>query len=412
MSDYQILTPNTEHSMNVMKNAAYPVVKKQIQQPKTNITSIDSATFTTIQGKKKKGLSNGTKWGIGISSTIALIIGALLLFFKGKHIKPLFKKTKQIKPLLKKGKKTSCSKMASLKNSTACPKVTGCSKTTGLTKTNGKATITEGTGAIINNSQNKISVEDMRKQIGEICLGDATAHKLPNNMYSNIGAKNYKKIRRCDPDYYQYRPTCSKTIQKITEKEGKGIHVMIDSGWHYRLANKNRGKNRVGVERISLNVYPEESLIKKLDDFIAGTNVHAEYKTPESYLEWTTRHDPITIYFMEKIPESVKDDIIKIASPHVRPTTSEVMLGKKLADGIYHLPEPSKKDVLPLIKRASKLGDDALMDYLKNPSQDGWAAKLLKKSSDGTIRVSTSPALVESVKMLLDDLEKIAFQQK
>ena len=142
--------------------------------------------------------------------------------------------------------------------------------------------------------------------------------------------------------------------------------------------------------------------------FIKRTRVNVEYKLPIETLDWFKRHDPVTMYFREEIPQDVKDEIIKIVFPYIRKTKSEVMIGKKLAEGIYQVAEPTEKDVLRLIQRAEKLGDDKLIKCLKATGGfDNNSAHLYHLNSKGEVVVRTTPGIIKSVEMLLDDLEKI-----
>ncbi|MBD5402222.1 hypothetical protein HDR58_05425, partial [bacterium] len=202
----------------------------------------------------------------------------------------------------------------------------------------------------------------------------------------------------------------------ITSKGGNGIHVNDDDGicWFYRIATKNLKPGKElpkTVDRISLNVYPEEGLIKALDEFITHTNVNVEYKVPQAFKDWITRHDPITMYFREEIPQSAKDEIIKIVTPYVRTPKEEVMIGTKLANGIYQIPNPSEQDVLNLIKRAERLGDDKLVECLKSSDNPLTSAGLYSYSkSQKKDVVKASAGQFRAVEMLIEDLENFKAQ--
>lgn len=111
-----------------------------------------------------------------------------------------------------------------------------------------------------------------------------------------------------------------------------------------------------------------------------------------SYKGWQTRHDPITMYFRETIPQDVKDD---------------VMLGKKLAKGIYQVCEPTEQQVLNLIARAEKLGDDKLVQCLKSENPLFGAGLYQYSTGSGKVKVKTSPGIVKAVEQMLDDVEQI-----
>lgn len=96
---------------------------------------------------------------------------------------------------------------------------------------------------------------------------------------------------------------------------------------------------------------------------------------------------------------------MQLAQPHIRTTSNEVLIGRKISNGIYEVPEPTEKDVQALIERAKKLGNDDLVKVIEDPS--GFGLGLYKISvSTGEKKVHSSPGILESVKRLLDDLEK------
>lgn len=213
-------------------------------------------------------------------------------------------------------------------------------------------------------------------------------------MYDNF----YNKIRKAATPY-STRTGCIKNIGNVTGSSNHSITSLPEGGWHYRLPN--RQANAPIVDRISLNVYPEADLIRKLDNFVANSKGMVEYKTPMGFSEWNKRHDPITIYFRHPVNKADEAEIIKLASAHIRPTKDEVLIGRKIANGIYQVPEPTEKDVQALIERAEKLGDPDLINVMKDPSNFGL--KLFSESG----KVHTSPGVVESVKRLLDEMEKL-----
>ena len=153
-----------------------------------------------------------------------------------------------------------------------------------------------------------------------------------------------------------------------------------------------------------MNVYPENELITKLDDFIARSNGMVEYKTSIGLNKWNNRHDPITIYFHRPINKTDEAEIIKLAKAHIRSDNN--MLGRKISDGIYQVFEPTEKDVLALINRAEKMkADPELIEWLK--STEYLSANLYQINSKGQKIVRTSPGLLEAAKRLLDDMEKL-----
>jgi len=226
----------------------------------------------------------------------------------------------------------------------------------------------------------------------------------PGMFYRDSIMELYDNIRHCAKPY-ALRETCSADISKIASKDSDKIKVSDSNGWFYRLPLKS-AKEPV-VDRISLNVFPEEELISKLDDFVAKSNGMVEYKTPLSTSSWNKRHDPITIYFRKPVDEGIEKEIIELATPFIRKTDNEVLIGRKIADSIYEVPEPNEKDVQELIKRAKALNfDDGLIKCLEDVNPLTGASLYTFNHNNEKI-VRTSPGVVEAVKQLLDEIEKI-----
>ena len=229
---------------------------------------------------------------------------------------------------------------------------------------------------------------------------------MPSLLYSNKWYDYYKTVRSTSTPY-KLSPNSTRNIDTITSTGNKHIKVMSTNGWHYRFAVKNIGGNKC-IDRISLNVYPEEELIKKLDKYMIKSNINFEYKCPDYFNGWQRRHDPITIYFREPLSEQVEKDIVKIATPYTRKTKQEVLIGKKLADSIYKVKEPTEADVQELRRRIHKLNFDTsgLMKCLETPGSNFGGGIYHISSSTGKKRVHTSPGIIEAWKRMLDDIEK------
>jgi hypothetical protein len=249
----------------------------------------------------------------------------------------------------------------------------------------------------------KTNFEEKRlKLIHKFGLNENDYKSKPCELYSYLLDNIYYNQIRQAQIPYKLRPGCNPNINSITSNETNEIKVINKSGWNFRVS-QNRKTTPV-IDRISLNVYPETELIQKLDKFIAKSNGLIEYKVPVRIEEWNERHDPITIFFRKAIDKTDKNAIFEIASPYIRPTNKEVLLGIKIADGIYQVLEPTEKEILALIKRAKKLKlDPKLIECLKNPNPQ-LGAQLFTYNNNGELIVKTSPAIVESVKRLIDDL--------
>ena len=386
----------------------------------------DTVSFSAnsqIQPEQQKpGLSTGAKVAIGAGIVTALAVGADFLFCKGKHVKSIFGKAGN-----KGGSGTgkhSAKPTNTTSSNTSAPVGTGTTGTTG-TQASTNATTSTAQQAVPkpNNSSNhtvpinsvndnsNVSTDKMREYIAKKYNTGRDYTQTPCLNYAEAIEKNYSGIRYCPEDYYSIKKSCDvNKLHDISSKGGNDIYVYDDGqNWFYRYATKNLkpGQSQPKViDRISLNVYPDENLIKALDDFIIRANVNVEYKVPEGLIGWQTRHDPITMYFRENIPQSVKDEIIKIASPYIRKSTKgEIMLGTKLANGVYQIKNPSEQDILNLIKRAEKLGDDKLVECLKSENSSG-AGLYNYSDSKGRVIAKTSAGRFKAVEILIEDLER------
>ena len=420
--------------MGLPNNTALPLVQQQAQQTQINITNLDSISFSAnkqIQQQTKEGLSTGAKWAIGIGATTALAVGADFLFCKGKHVKSLLGKSGKSNgskggngssvggntsstnkpsgtskppksPITPSntGSGTTNTNSSSVSGGTSSPNTSSTSKT--QTKPSSSNTTTNNKAPT--NSTNK----QPPKTVSELAAYLDPNYSSPRSVFHRTMNSNYFKLRICNPDYYvmnkSYNP---QVIEDITSKATKDIVVREKAGWNYRCATKNLKpgqKSPKTVDRISLNVYPDENLIKELDDFIARCRVNVEYKTPELFGDWTIRHDPITMYFRENIPQDVKDELIKIVTPYVRipKAKGDIMIGTKLAKGIYQVKEPTGQDILNLIKRAEKLGDKELNEYLRTSPN-------LFDCPNGIVdpnKPKTSVGMFRAAEMLIEDLER------
>lgn len=178
--------------------------------------------------------------------------------------------------------------------------------------------------------------------------------------------------------------------------------------WNYREP-KNLIESKI-IDRISLNVYPETELITKLDNYISKTGGTVYYKTPCGAAEnWCERHDPITIYFKRQATETDFNEIVRLVSPHTRKAKKDVMLGKKLADGIFTLKEPDENEVSSVIARAKKLDlDDKLIKFMEKPGD--WGGNLYARDENGKKCIRTTPGVIAAYDRMLDDFEKLLVQ--
>ena len=434
MSYYQTTTFNP-----YLQYSIYPMYNWGYNQPMF-MGLPNNTAIPLVQQQTKYGLSTGAKWAIGIGTTTALAVGADFLFCKGKHVKSLLGKSSKnngskggngssvggntsstTKPSgTSKPPKNPVTPSNTGNGTTNSSRVSGgtsspnTSSTSNPPKAQNKPSSSTTTNTVPVNATNtgvNNAIDDMRAFVANKYNFNGDYNTSPVRNYASAIYDNYLGIRTCPADYYTMKKPCDPNRIFEVSKSG-GSNIIVDDndgmGWFYRFATKNLkvGQERPKViDRISLNVHPDENLIRELDDFIARTGVNVEYKVPQAFNDWLTRHDPITMYFRESIPQNVKEELIKIVTPYVRTPKSEVMIGTKLANGIYQIPDPTEQDVLRLIKRAEKLGDEKLIECLKACENPLTSAGLYHYSHGKPI-VKTSAGQFRAAEMLIEDLER------
>lgn len=218
----------------------------------------------------------------------------------------------------------------------------------------------------------------------------------------------YDSIRICEENYYVKSAKSLSSIDQITGKGSDSVGVLVENGWHFRTPQNRQIKP--AVDRISLNVSPEKELIEKLDDFVVRNPSVINYKTPKSFSGWFDRHDPITIYFSDWVPDSVKQDIAKLVKPYVRkttnPATAEKMIGTKIADGVYSLPEPDSTACEKLMKRAEKIDPYCAAVLEPKLYRKGSNARIILFDENGKKIPKSSPGQIEAAKIWLGECEK------
>ena len=398
---------NPKYVIDTLSNTNY-------LQPQSNLKS-DVTVFSTDkqlqadQQRQQKQLSTGAKIAIGAGIATVVAVGADFLFCKGKHVKSIFGKAGN-----NGGSGGSGKPNVNPANTTHSATSTPVNTSTTGTKSSPNHSSSQTAPANNVNVSSNVSTDKMREYIAKKYSTGIDYSSRPCGNYADAIYRNYLGIRTCPKDYYSMNKSYDvNRLFDVSSKGRKGICVDDNDGmgWFYRQATKNLQTGQAQpkvVERISLNVYPDENLIKVLDDFIIRTNVNVEYKVPQVFNDWLTRHDPITMYFREDIPKSVKDEVIRIVTPYIRKSPKgEVMLGTKLAEGVYQIPNPTEQDVLNLIKRAKKLGDDKLVECLESTAHVvNGGAGLYSYSHHGKPVVKASAGQFKAAEMLIEDLER------
>ena len=161
----------------------------------------------------------------------------------------------------------------------------------------------------------------------------------------NAKDKMYDKLRSA-----KYPEIGCKNIEDFTDKETPLIRVIHNAqagDWDCRIPRSLGEISEHSTERISLNVRPDENLIKKLDEYFVqhADTVRGYYKTPGYFEGWAKRHDPITIYLGKSAKgTTVLDDIAKIAEPYARESGTSVLIGKPVGNCCAHVRSPQISD--------------------------------------------------------------------
>jgi len=183
----------------------------------------------------------------------------------------------------------------------------------------------------------------------------ALAKGTIEKMYFLIRLHDYKQDENYDDK-----------IEEITKTSTDKINSHSENGWHYRVPyyEKDGAKyyktNKAGF-RISLNVNADNRLIESLDNYISSISTKPGsiyYKTPENSSDWLERHDPITIYFEDDVPDDIKEKIINITKPFIR-SKEDVLPGEKLSEGVAYETSPSIEKLQELIERGYAINQES-----------------------------------------------------
>ena len=256
-------------------------------------------------------------------------------------------------------------------------------------KINGKIVITDvgsTNGTILNTTQPDFAAKFKPKKLQEKFGNGKETYGHFFNEYN----QNYKNLRRA-----QYSPESSYrgNVEDFEDYIGaaaydnppNGSVVYPGNGWSWRQF-KN-GCRRLAKDRVSLNVVADKRMIQELDrlmlkgEFVDknGRLVKLDdsvftkgmYKTPQTAEGWLTRHDPITMYFDEKVSPEMLDAISQITEKYARTSSN----GKALMNSLEGKPWIANEAYTPeaqikkLYERAKKLNPD-LADMIYSESMD------------------------------------------
>lgn len=433
VSNYSPFNMNSNYGYN-----KYPMFKENVSkygmdtinntnylQPQSNFKS-DVVTFSTDnqlqtdQHKQQKQLSTGAKIAIGAGVTTALAVGADFLFCKGKHVKSLFGKNTPKSPnngtkpnnTTPKSTNTNTTKSSPSKpQATTSNNVTANASLTTSNSANATSTGIPRANTTLFDGKSSVNISDYtpaQQRAREFTMqedsifshgrhDDKYLHNIsPEEIYQNAVALKYQNIRSAK---YPTNARYNQNIDRITGTTTNNITVNNQNCWNYRISKAGTFKDKT-IDRISLNVYPEEQLITSLDKYFATGKIKGYYKTPDRLQDWGLRHDPITIYLQEPINQNIIDDIVKISKPHIR-STENVLIGKTVSPGVAIDKSPSTQDLVNLIQEARQY-DEILAHQLETSKKYGFA----RNPMYGDYTLQSSAGQVAAVRALLDAMAK------
>ncbi|MEA2065006.1 MAG: hypothetical protein U9O66_01775 [Patescibacteria group bacterium] len=199
-------------------------------------------------------------------------------------------------------------------------------------------------------------------------------------------------------DYKQDKNHDNK-IEEITKNSTDKINSHSENGWHYRAPYYEKDgakyhKTNKASFRVSLNVNADEELINRLDEYITSISQKPGsiyYKTPQHSSDWLERHDPITIYFEEDVPDEIKKGIVDVTKPFIR-NESDVLPGEKLSGGVAYESSPSEEKLNELVQRGYDINQEtgnAIRGYI---------------TKDGKLKASAGQ--VSAIEKFLKEFEK------
>ena len=200
--------------------------------------------------------------------------------------------------------------------------------------------------------------------------------------FTNMINDNYRNLRRAN---YSLEESVSGNITNADLANDANVNIYESGGWFFRYQKGHRPVDASRVaDRISLNVVADKNLLAELDRLCAtGTYVNANgqtvrvnmpdctYKTPQSLQGYTTRHDPITMYFEREVSEDVQNAIADIAGKYARQSSNGKSLMNALEGKPYiaHEAYTSPKEAQALWKEAEQL-NPSLADAIHQELND------------------------------------------
>lgn len=165
----------------------------------------------------------------------------------------------------------------------------------------------------------------------DLLIKDLDKTKTENNK-ANI-------VERIIKRYYYNARTANYPLNQVQYDEAfnfavndKSLESKISNDWIYRGVMAKKGEKT--ITRGSLNVEITPELVNDLDNLIKNGIIKANYKFGEvgKTTMADTRHDSITIYFLEKPSEEALNQISLISKKYFR---GNQLLGDKINEGFY-----------------------------------------------------------------------------
>ncbi len=210
--------------------------------------------------------------------------------------------------------------------------------------------------------------------------------KMIKQKYNELRLAKYSDVSTFGNDV----PNGIINIQQAIDTAPRNGYIAQEDVWNYRFFQYGCPDDI--VERISLNVKAQPSLIKELDElFISGRYVDAKgsicqvpesqrvpgyYKTYATARTWTSRHDPITMYFSRNLTPEIINAVSDISQKYARPSCNGMPLVGALPGKpwISKEKEPDEASLIKLAKKAERL-NTYLKDVILSESYDHWDYK-------------------------------------
>ena len=257
-----------------------------------------------------------------------------------------------------------------------------------IEKVNGKIVVTDmgsTNGTILNTTQPdyaaKFKPREIYDKFGAGKDNGETFYREYDRNYNNLREASYTKESSIRGSVYEFDEALSTA--------NPGIKLTYENGWLWH--RPKNGCKGLGKDRVSLNVVGDKKLIEELDRLITkgefidknGKLVKLKnkeftkgfYKTCLDSDDWLTRHDPITMYFDEKVSPEMLDALAQVTEKYARkPSNGKALMnsleGKPWIANEIYTPE---EQIENLWKRAGRLNSDlADMIYREANEHGHW----------------------------------------